>query len=101
MLDPLVATPTIPSSQRMQNELRKPTSDQGSLDDQRSFLEGAKEQGFLDGITSDTANMEIAVDGMSATAGPVDLEGAFGTLSVTYELEKRDGRWLIVSGTQG
>lgn len=76
-------------------------SDQGSLDDQRSFLEGAKEQGFLDDIATNTDAMEIAVDGNSATAGPVDLEGVFGTLSVTYELEKRDGKWLIVSGVQG
>ena len=67
---------------------------------EKSFLAGGKEQGFLDGITSNTDNMEITVEGLSATAGPVDLEGVFGTLSVTYELEKRGGKWLIVSGTQ-
>lgn len=76
-------------------------SDQGGgVAETREFLQGAKEQGFLDGIVVDTDPMEIAVDGTEATAGPIDLEGAFGSLSLEFELEKRDGEWLVVYQSQ-
>ncbi len=76
-------------------------SDQGGLEDQRAFLEGAKEQGFLEDVNTSMENAQIAIDGTSATMGPVDIEGVFGALAVTYELEKRDGKWLVVSTSQG
>lgn len=76
-------------------------SDQGGgVQETREFLQGAKEQGFLDGIVVDTDPMEIVVDGDEATAGPIDLEGAFGSLSLEFELEKRDGQWLVVYQSQ-
>lgn len=76
-------------------------SDQGGgVEETREFLQGAKEQGFLDGIVVDTEPMEIVVEGDTATAGPIDLEGAFGSLSLEFELEKRDGQWYVVYQSQ-
>lgn len=64
------------------------------------FLNGAKEQGFLDGIKIDTSKMVITVDGEKATAKPTNLEGAFGALTVELELQKRDGKWLVTYQAQ-
>ncbi len=64
------------------------------------FLNGAKEQGFLDGIKIDSTKTVIAVDGEKATAKPINLEGAFGALTVEFNLEKREGKWLVTYQAQ-
>lgn len=77
------------------------TSDQGGgKAEMKEFLNGAKEQGFLDGIQVDTTNTVITVDGEKATAKPIDLEGAFGALTVEFELAKRAGQWLVTYQSQ-
>ncbi|PCJ63791.1 MAG: hypothetical protein COA73_05010 [Candidatus Hydrogenedentota bacterium] len=76
-------------------------SDQGGgVAETKEFLEGAKEQGFLDGIEVDTSSMEITVDGNKASAKPIDLEGAFGALTLEFELEKMDGAWKVTYQSQ-
>jgi len=76
-------------------------SDQGGgIAETKEFLVGAKEQGFLDGIEVDTSSMEIAVDGSKASAKPIDLEGAFGALTLEFELEKIDGAWKVTYQSQ-
>jgi hypothetical protein len=76
-------------------------SDQGGgVAETKEFLVGAKEQGFLDGIEVDTSSMEIAVDGSKASAKPIDLEGAFGALTLEFELEKIDGAWKVTYQSQ-
>ena len=76
-------------------------SDQG-LDKagQEEFLQGAADQGFLDGLEIDSSGMEIVIDGTSATAGPSAVEGSFGALTFNYKLEKRGGQWLITYSSQ-
>lgn len=64
------------------------------------FLEGAQEQGFLDDIEISLENFVIEVDGMKASAKPIDLEGAFGSLTLEFELEKRDGSWTVTYSAQ-
>jgi len=76
------------------------SSDNGGKDDTIAFLEGAADQGFLDEIMVDDSEMTVTVDGDSATAGPIALEGAFGALTLTFDLEKRDGRWWVTSQSQ-
>ena len=76
------------------------TSDNGGKDDTIAFLQGAADQGFLDGLEIDTSAVAIEVDGESATVGPVNLEGAFGALTLSFDLEKRDGQWWITSQSQ-
>lgn len=76
-------------------------SDQGGgKAEMKEFLNGAKEQGFLDDIKVDTANLVITVDGEKATAKPIDLEGAFGALTIEFELAKRDGQWVVTYQSQ-
>lgn len=62
----------------------------------QEFLAGAKEQGFLDGVEVDSASSETTVEGDKASVGPIDLEGAFGALTLEFDLEKRDGSWIVV-----
>ena len=63
-------------------------------------LQASAEQGFLDGIDIDLGGVVINVDGTKASAGPVVLERAFGTMSLSFDLEKRDGVWLVTSQKQ-
>lgn len=77
------------------------TSDQGGgKAEMRGFLEQAKEGGFLTDMTINTANTTILVEGDTARAEPIELEGAFGVLTLGFDLEKRDGRWWIIRQTQ-
>lgn len=76
-------------------------SDQGGgVPEMKEFLQGAQEQGFLDGIEIDQSGTEIKVEGDKATAGPIDLEGAFGALTLEFELGKRDGQWKVTYQSQ-
>lgn len=76
-------------------------SDQGGgRDEMKEFLQGAQEQGFLEDIEIDLSNLVIAVDGMKASAKPIELEGAFGALTIEYDLEKIGGTWQVTYQTQ-
>ena len=74
----------------------------GSKEATKEFLNGAKAAGYLDGIEVDISSMKVEVEkgGEKAAAGPIDLEGAFGALSLDYDLEKRDGKWIAVYMSQ-
>lgn len=72
-------------------------NDQGmDLNGFKEFLNGAKEGGALDGMTSKTDEMTITVEGDTAKAAPVSVEGSFGALTFELQLAKRDGKWVIV-----
>lgn len=68
---------------------------------QSEFLQGAADQGFLDDMTVDNSGSQVVIDGNKATVGPNVIEGAFGTITIEYELEKQNGQWLIVYSSQG
>ena len=77
------------------------TSDQGGgKPEMQEFLQGAKEQGFLEDIQVIMDDIEIEVDGDKATVDNVELEGAFGVLTLGFELEKRDDKWLVTYQSQ-
>lgn len=76
------------------------SSDQGDKAALGAFLQQAADGGFLDGMTVDTTEMAVTVAEDTAAASGVTMEGAFGILDLTFNLEKRDGTWLIVSQTQ-
>ena len=76
-------------------------SDQGmDKNGMTQFLTGAKDQGFLEGMTTNSDAMAIAVDGDTASVTGVAIEGAFGALTLGFGLERRDGVWIITSQTQ-
>ena len=76
------------------------SEDGGDRDAAKEFLEGVKAAGLLDGLEVDLGSMEVKVDGNKAECGPVDIEGAFGALSLDFDFEKRDGKWLAVYMSQ-
>lgn len=76
------------------------TWDQGGYDEMNAFMTQAKDAGFLDGFESDMSAVVIAVDGDTATVTGASVEGAFGVLSLSFELEKRDGAWIITQQSQ-
>lgn len=77
-------------------------SDQGGgRAEMKEFLEGAKEQGFLDDIEIDLSNLVITVDGNKATAKPIELEVVgLGSLTLEFDLEKIEGRWQVTYSAQ-
>lgn len=77
------------------------TSDQGGgVAETKEFLQGAKDQGFLDDIQISLENLEISIDGDKATAEPIELEGAFGALTLSLEFAKRGCGWMVIYQSQ-
>lgn len=74
--------------------------DQGGKEEYVTFLTTAKEGGFLDDMEINTENMVVVVDGVNATAGPIVAVGTFGELTLNFELEKRDGQWVVTGQRQ-
>jgi len=66
----------------------------------RDFMQGAKDQGALEGLEVSTENTEIVVnDDGTATAGPVQISSSSFTISQNLTLVNEDGTWLF-SGAQ-
>ena len=65
-----------------------------------TFLADAKSQGFLDGMDVSLDNLVATVDGEKAKAEGIELEGSFGILTLGFELQKRDGKWIITYQSQ-
>jgi hypothetical protein len=77
------------------------SSDQGmNKAAMQQFLEGARDQGFLEGFTANTTNMLVEVTGDTAKVTGATVEGAFGVLNLGFGLAKRDGQWVVTSQTQ-
>jgi ketosteroid isomerase-like protein len=76
------------------------TWDQGGYAEMEGFMTQAKDAGFLDGFTSNMADLTITVDGDTATATGASVEGAFGVLDLSFELANRDGAWIITKQSQ-
>ena len=58
------------------------------------------DEGYMDSIEIVTENAVAAVDGATATYGPVDLTGDFGAMTFEYKLKKEaDGVWRIIEST--
>ncbi len=66
----------------------------------QEFLQGAADQGLLEDMEIDQSEMEIVIDGASATAGPLVASGAFPAITFNYKVEKRGGQWLITYSSQ-
>lgn len=76
------------------------TSDQGGKAEYQEFLVGAKEQGFLEDMEVLMDDLAIEVDGDSASVEGIEVEGAFGVLTIEFEMKKRGASWIITSMTQ-
>jgi hypothetical protein len=77
------------------------SNDEGaSKDATTTALKGYAAGGFLDDLDVDLSSMKVKVEGDKATAAPIDLEAGFGAISLDLDLEKRDGKWLVVYMSQ-
>ncbi len=61
------------------------------------FLQQAVDMGYLEDIEVSTEDAEVEIDGDEATVYPVDVEGAFGSVTLEFILEKIDGIWSVTS----
>ena len=68
----------------------------GGKDGVRSFMEEAADMGYMDDLEVSYEDAEAEVDGEQVIIYPVDIMGAFGSVTYEYVLEKVDGKWLIV-----
>jgi ketosteroid isomerase-like protein len=71
-------------------------SDGLGKDEYKEFLTQLKDAGQFDGVEFSTDDLVVVVDGKTAEAGPMLVEGAFGAATLEFELEKRDGEWVVV-----
>ena len=71
-------------------------SDGLGKDEYKEFLTQLKDAGQFDGVEFSVDDLAVAVDGDTAEAGPMEVEGAFGAATLEFELEKRDGEWVVV-----
>lgn len=71
--------------------------DQGDKAAIGEFLGGAIDQGFLEDVEIDTSEMELNIEGDTATLYPVELNAAFGSATLRLTLKKEAGGWKIIS----
>lgn len=62
-----------------------------------TFWGNAKDQGYLEGATAVLDSTTVTIDGDTATAGPVTLQGPAGGFDIRIDLAKESGGWLIVN----
>lgn len=61
----------------------------------RQFIQEAIDIGYLDDIEVHLDQAEIKVDGTLASVYPVNLAGAFGSLTMELFLTRENGKWLV------
>jgi len=61
----------------------------------RTFIEEAIDLGYLDDVKVILDDAAIKVDGDVGSIYPVDLEGAFGSLSMELIVGHENGTWLL------
>lgn len=62
----------------------------------KDFLSQAIDMGYMDGIESSTEDAEYEVEGDEMTIYPVDVSGAFGSITFEYVLKKEGSDWKII-----
>jgi len=61
----------------------------------KEFIGTLVDSGQFDGVEMSTADLKITVEGDSAEAMPFVVTAGFGEVTLEFELEKRDGTWLV------
>ena len=68
----------------------------GDKEGLKDFLKQAVDMGYLDDVKVSTEDAEVKLDGDKATVYPIDLEGAFGSVTLEFTLAKVNGTWELV-----
>jgi len=69
--------------------------EQGGKDELKEFMLEAKDMGYLDDMKVIVDDVELKIDGTTATAYPLMIETAMGGATVGLELTKEAGGWMI------
>ena len=62
------------------------------------FVQQGIDSGFLDDGEVDLENVEIEIEGDTATAYPIEASSPLGSVTVELEFTKENGVWLVTGG---
>jgi ketosteroid isomerase-like protein len=71
-------------------------SEYGDKEGLKGFLKDSKDMGYLSNAEMNVADAKITVEGEKATVYPIEMSASFGTATITLELKKAEGKWMIV-----
>jgi len=69
--------------------------EQGGRDELKEFMLEAKDMGYLDDMKVILEEVEVKIEGTTATAYPLTIETAMGEATIGLELTKEAGGWMI------
>ena len=69
--------------------------EQGGKDELKEFMLEAKDMGYLDDMEVIVDDVEVKIDGTSATAYPMIIETGMGEATIGLELTKEAGGWMV------
>lgn len=69
----------------------------GKKEELKSFLEEAKQSGFLDDLKVITDDTEVKIEGDKAVLYPIDVEGFFGSFTLELTCQKEGDKWLVTT----
>lgn len=69
----------------------------GSKEELKSFLDEAKQSGFLDELKIITDDTEVKIEGDKAVIYPVDVEGFFGSFTLELTCQKEGDKWMVTT----
>lgn len=62
----------------------------------RAFLQNAMDMGYLDGVEVSMEDAEVEIEDGKASMYPIDVDGAFGSITIEFIAEQVDGAWKLV-----
>jgi len=69
--------------------------EQGGKDDLKEFMLEAKDMGYLDDMEVIVDDVELKIEGTTATAYPLIIETGMGSATIGLELTKEAGGWMV------
>lgn len=72
----------------------------GGKNEYFEFLNGAKEQGFLNNMKVYMDDVSVEIDATDAVVEGVKLSSAFGDLTMDFKFEQHDEKWVITYSAQ-
>jgi len=60
------------------------------------FMTQAVDMGYLEDLELDMDDAEVEQDGDTMLIYPVELAGAFGSVTLEFEVKQEDGNWMVI-----
>jgi hypothetical protein len=65
----------------------------------KDFIQQSVDMGYLEKMEVVTANMQIKVNGNTAVAYPIELNGSFGSITIELTFTKEAAGWMVTKMT--